>query len=404
MGAGQHISFHGDVRVGAAGIGAGHACPKSRGRTMIEPTNVRKRILIAEDDPVSRRLLELFLVKWCFDVSVATTGTEALQMLERMDAPRLAILDWMMPGMEGVQIFRKLRESGDRPYVYVLLLTARTQKEDLLQGLESGADDYLTNPFDSQELRARLDVGQRILDLQDQLIAAGEEMLYRATHDNLTGMVNRGVIMDTLRRERARQVREGGAFGVVPVDLDHFKYVNDTYGHVAGDEVLRESAQRMMSCVRPCDSVGRYGGEEFLIVVPSSDAMGTMGLAERMRRAIEAKPMMANSIVIAVTASLGVTASVDKSPLDPQEILRLADAALYRAKERGRNRVELARAEDLAARLPDSPDTVEQKAAPRGGASRGIPFELSQLRNHPAGTAFRMARSLSLVARFATRV
>ncbi|HEY4950333.1 MAG TPA: diguanylate cyclase [Candidatus Acidoferrales bacterium] len=332
---------------------------------MIEPTNVRKRILIAEDDPVSRRLLELFLVKWGFDVSVATTGTEALQMLERMDAPRLAILDWMMPGMEGVQIFRKLRESGDRPYVYVLLLTARTQKEDLLQGLESGADDYLTNPFDSQELRARLDVGQRILDLQDQLIAAGEEMLYRATHDNLTGMVNRGVIMDTLRRERARQVREGGAFGVVPVDLDHFKYVNDTYGHVAGDEVLRESAQRMMSCVRPCDSVGRYGGEEFLIVVPSSDAMGTMGLAERMRRAIEAKPMMANSIVIAVTASLGVTASVDKSPLDPQEILRLADAALYRAKERGRNRVELARAEDLAARLPDSPDTVEQKAAPR---------------------------------------
>jgi len=136
---------------------------------MIEPTNVRKRILIAEDDPVSRRLLELFLVKWGFDVSVATTGTEALQMLERMDAPRLAILDWMMPGMEGVQIFRKLRESGDRPYVYVLLLTARTQKEDLLQGLESGADDYLTNPFDSQELRARLDVGQRILDLQDQL-------------------------------------------------------------------------------------------------------------------------------------------------------------------------------------------------------------------------------------------
>ena len=171
--------------------------------------------------------------------------------------------------------------------------------------------------------------------------------------------------MDTLRRERARQVREGGAFGIVLVDLDHFKYVNDTYGHLAGDDVLREAAQRMMGCVRPYDSVGRYGGEEFLIVVPSSDAMGTMGLAERMRRAIEAKPMVTNSISISVTASFGVTASIDKSPLDAQEILRLADAALYRAKERGRNRTELARADDLVVRVSDSSDTVEQKTAPR---------------------------------------
>src|SRR6202451_3014277 len=280
-------------------------------------TAARKRILIAEDDPVSRRLLELFLVKWGFEVSIATTGTEALQMLERQDAPR----------MEGVQVCQKLRESADRKYVYVLLLTARTQKEDLLQGLESGADDYLTKPFDSQELRARLHVGQRILDLRDQLIAAGEELLYRATHDNLTGVVNRGVILDTLQRERSRQAREGGSFGIVLMDLDHFKYVNDTYGHLAGDDVLHEAAQRMTACVRPYDSVGRYGGEEFLIVVPSSDAMGTMGLAERIRRSIEAKPMMTNSIPIAVTASFGVTASVDKSPLDPQEILRLAESA-----------------------------------------------------------------------------
>jgi diguanylate cyclase (GGDEF)-like protein len=204
-------------------------------------------------------------------------------------------------------------------------------------------------------------VGQRILDLQDQLIAAGEELLYRATHDNLTGMVNRGVLMDTLRRERARQVREEGSFGIVLVDLDHFKYVHDTFSHLAGDDVLREVAQRMMACVRPYDSVGRYDGEEFLIVVPSADAMGTMELAERIRRSIEAKPMMADSIPIAVTASFGVTASVDKSPLDAQGILRLADAALYRATERGRNRTELARPEDLVARATDFPDTVSRK-------------------------------------------
>ena len=332
---------------------------------MTEPSKVRKKILIAEDDPVSRRLLELFLVKWGFDVTIATTGTEALQLLERMDAPRLAILDWMMPGMEGIQVCQKLRESADRRYVYVLLLTARTQKEDLLQGLESGADDYLTKPFDAQELRARLHVGQRILDLQDQLIAAGEQLLYRATHDNLTGVVNRGVIMDTLRRERARQERQGGTFGIVLADLDHFKYVNDTYGHLAGDEVLRETAQRMTAHIRPYDSVGRYGGEEFLIVVPFTDAAHTLALAERIRRAIESKPMLANSVPISVTASLGVTASVSSSPLDAQEILRLADAALYRAKELGRNRCEIAKAPELAVAPAAALDDVPQKTALR---------------------------------------
>ncbi len=330
---------------------------------MTEAKNARNKVLIAEDDPVSRRLLELFLVKWGFEVTIATSGTEALHLLERMDAPRLAILDWMMPGMEGIQVCQKLRETADRRYVYVLLLTARTQKEDLLQGLKSGADDYLTKPFDAQELRARLHVGQRILDLQDQLIAAGEQLLYRATHDSLTGIVNRGVIMDTLRQERARQAREGGSFGLILADLDHFKYVNDTYGHLAGDEVLREAARRMTASIRPYDSVGRYGGEEFLIVVPSSDAKGTLGLAERIRRAIEAQPVLANSIPISVTASLGVTASVSSSPLDAQEILRLADAALYRAKELGRNRCELAKAPEPATTPIVALDDLAQKTA-----------------------------------------
>ena len=179
---------------------------------MIPTPDAKKRVLIAEDDPISRRLLEVLLVKWGFEVELAATGLEALQLLERIDAPRLAVLDWMMPGMEGTQVCRKLRELKDRPYVYVLLLSGRTQKEDLLQGLDSGADDYLTKPFDSQELRARLHVGRRILDLQDKLISTGEELLFRATHDNLTGISNRGVILDGLRRERARQERGGAAF------------------------------------------------------------------------------------------------------------------------------------------------------------------------------------------------
>jgi two-component system, cell cycle response regulator len=316
---------------------------------MTETTDKKKRILIAEDDAVSRRLLEVFLVKWGFEVVVATNGTDALQFLERMDAPRLAVLDWMMPGLEGVQVCQKLRANTDRPYVYVLLLTARAQKEDLLHGLECGADDYLTKPFDAQELRARLHVGQRILDLQDRLMSISEELLFRATHDTLTGVANRGVIMDMVSRERMRQARDGRAFGIVMVDVDHFKYVNDTYGHPIGDIVLQETSKRMTASVRPYDFVGRYGGEEFLIVVPNSDVPGLMGLAERIRKSIESKPIHTEAGEISITASLGIAASSDSNPREAPELLRLADDALYRAKHCGRNRCELATDEDADA-------------------------------------------------------
>jgi two-component system cell cycle response regulator len=318
---------------------------------MIPTPDAKKRVLIAEDDPISRRLLEVLLVKWGFEVELAATGLEALQLLERIDAPRLALLDWMMPGMEGTQVCRKLRELKDRPYVYVLLLSGRTQKEDLLQGLDSGADDYLTKPFDSQELRARLHVGRRILDLQDKLISAGEELLFRATHDNLTGISNRGVILDSLRRERARQERGGAAFAIVLADIDHFKYVNDTYGHLAGDAVLKEIASRMVNFIRPYDLVGRYGGEEFLILAPSSDGLGAITLAERIRNAIEEKPVSFDGRVISVTASFGIAVSTPRQRLDAQQMIRVADEALYKAKANGRNRCDLANSQIPA---PDS--------------------------------------------------
>jgi DNA-binding response OmpR family regulator len=173
-----------------------------------EKPDLKKKVLIAEDDPISRRLLEAFLTRWGYEVAVVTSGTEALQALEKKDAPRLAVLDWMMPGLEGVQVCQRIRERKDRPYVYILLLSARAQKDDLLHGLESGADDYLTKPFDAQELRARLHVGQRILQLQDGLMVAGEELLFRATHDSLTGISNRAVILDALRRERSMPVAQ----------------------------------------------------------------------------------------------------------------------------------------------------------------------------------------------------
>jgi two-component system cell cycle response regulator len=306
-----------------------------------ETKDFKKKVLIAEDDPISRRLLEVFLARWGYEVAIAASGTEALQVLESKDAPRLAVIDWMMPGLEGVQVCQKIREHKDRPYTYILLLSARTQKEDLLRGLESGADDYLTKPFDAQELRARLHVGHRILQLQDGLMVAGAELLFRATHDSLTGVSNRGVILDVLRRERSRQVRGNGSFGIVLLDVDHFKQVNDTHGHLCGDAVLQEVVRRITATVRAYDTVGRYGGEEFLVVAPSSDASNVLGLAERIRRAVEAHPISTAEGEISITVSLGAAVSSGAAPLDPELMLSTADEALYRAKEGGRNRSEM---------------------------------------------------------------
>src|ERR1700690_3563636 len=198
---------------------------------MSDAQTSRVPILLAEDDPVSRRMLQAFLLKWGYQVVPAADGLEALRILEGDDAPPLAVLDWMMPGVEGPEVCRRVREIKGRPYIYVLLLTARTQKDDLLRGLESGADDYLTKPFDAPELRARLRVGQRILDLQNGLIAAREESSFLAAHDELTGLANRRVVLDEIAKKHSRHLREGGSFAIVLIDLDHFKTVNDTRGH-----------------------------------------------------------------------------------------------------------------------------------------------------------------------------
>ena len=304
----------------------------------------KKRVLIAEDDAVSRHVLKSFLMKWNYDVTVETDGAAALRILESDDSPRLAVLDWMMPGMEGVQICQRIRERKKGPYIYVLLLTARSEKRDLLRGLELGADDYLTKPFDSEELRARLLVGERILTLQDDLISAREELRFRATHDVLTGVSNRAAVMDALRGELSRQVREQRSFGVILVDIDHFKNVNDTFGHLCGDEVLRAVTRRMKECVRPYDTLGRYGGEEFLIIASDVDGNGALALAERIRSIVESKPVVTQAGEVSVTVSLGAAVSTSTRNADPQMLLRLADQALYRAKDNGRNRCELAAA------------------------------------------------------------
>lgn len=300
------------------------------------------KILIAEDDPVSRRLLEAFVRKWGYAVVAVAKGDDAWALLEAADPPRLAILDWMMPGIEGVEICQRVRARTGRPYTFVILLTARGQKQSLLDGLKAGADDYLSKPFDADELRARLQVGERILKVQDELIAARDALHFQATHDALTGVASRRATLEVLVRELARGYRENKPVGVVLADLDHFKEINDKYGHVAGDIVLQEVAQRMNKCTRPYDCVGRYGGEEFLIIFPSSSEEGILRLAERMRKSMEAAPVQTPESEIAITASFGVMAIHSTGQNDVNELLRVVDAALYHAKKAGRNRVESA--------------------------------------------------------------
>ena len=306
------------------------------------------KVLIAEDDAVSRRLLEAFLTKWGYEIVVAQNGPDAWQALQEENAPRLAILDWMMPGLEGTEICRRVRQRTGHPYAYLLLLTAKAQKKDLLQGLAAGADDYLSKPFDAGELRARLQVGERILKLEDDLIAARDALRFQATHDILTGLNNRAEILEVLGRELSRSHRDGSSVGVILADIDHFKRVNDTLGHLAGDMVLRETARRMSSAVRSYDFVGRYGGEEFIVIVPASDVLGTLAQAERIRTAIEGRPVEVPDDSISVTISLGVAAGggtllpESKRALEAQALISEADAALYRAKDLGRNRVEVA--------------------------------------------------------------
>ena len=272
------------------------------------------RVLAAEDNPVFQSMLKTMLTKWGYQAVIARSGTEAWRVLESEDAPRLAVLDWMMPGMDGVEICRRIRSANREPYIYILLLTARTESQDLIEGMDAGADDYLTKPFNAHELRVRLHAGRRILDLQEELLRTREALRDQATHDGLTGLLNRTTILETLDDELARAARAGQPVSVLMVDLDRFKAINDTYGHLAGDAVLREAARRLKSAARRYDSVGRYGGEEFLIVLPGCDAANAGLQAERMREAIGGTPFAAPFHIVSVTASLGVACSTHCVP------------------------------------------------------------------------------------------
>jgi diguanylate cyclase (GGDEF)-like protein len=299
----------------------------------------RVKILIADDDDVLRHILQATLTRWGYEVVVSRTGLEAWQVLEGDDAPKLAILDWIMPGMDGIEVCREIRKRVDEPYIYVLLLTAKDRKEDVVAGMDAGADDYLAKPFDPEELKVRLRAGRRILDLQSELLAARERLHYQATHDSLTGLLNRAAALEALRTELERANRQDLALSVILADVDHFKQINDTYGHAVGDAVLCEAAHRMKSSVRVYDTVGRYGGEEFLFILPGCTGANAVMQADRLRTCITEHPIELSRLSISFTVSMGVVIRDSGVPDDLDTLIQEADAALYQAKILGRNRV-----------------------------------------------------------------
>jgi two-component system cell cycle response regulator len=298
------------------------------------------RVLVADDEIVSRRLIETSVRRWGYDAIVAKDGLEASQILQRPDAPKLAVLDWMMPGLDGIELCRELRKKNTESYTYVLLLTSKHAQSDVVHGLEAGADDYIAKPFDPQELRVRLRTGKRILCLLEQLTAAREALRELAAHDTLTGLWNHSSIIDLLNTEINRAERQGASVGLILVDLDHFKSINDTHGHLVGDHVLREAASVMSSSVRPYDAVGRLGGEEFLVVLPGCDQINAVSHAERLRLALNRIVVNAPSGPLQFTASFGVTVVGPEAHADAQTAIRSADSAMYAAKHAGRDRVE----------------------------------------------------------------
>ncbi|HXN52527.1 MAG TPA: diguanylate cyclase [Candidatus Acidoferrum sp.] len=319
------------------------------------------RILIADDDALSRRLLEKTLERADYEVTAVANGRQAVESLSALDAPRLALLDWMMPELDGPAVCREVRKGRDHSYVYMILLTSRESKEDVVAGLESGADDYLVKPFNAEELKARLRTGERILHLEDRLVEAREQMRFKATHDPLTSLWNRGVIMDLLGRELARSQREHGCTVVLLGDLDHFKSINDTHGHLVGDQVLREVARRLLLSVRSYDFVGRYGGEEFLVVLNNCRQDSAVARAEEIRKAICTRPAQTDAGPLAITMSLGGLLSSDWGHRPADELLREVDAALYAAKTAGRNHVMLARPEGERRELVPAPQPAVER-------------------------------------------
>ncbi len=303
------------------------------------------KILVAEDDLTSCTILAAILGKWGYEPIAVNNGTDAWEIMQKSDAPSLAILDWEMPGMDGLAVCRKIRERPVSNPPYIIILTARGEKTDIVKGLDAGANDYISKPYDNEELQARIRVGQRMMELQTELLDARDALAHQATHDSLTGALNRRAILDGLEKELNRAGRRQSKMSIGLCDIDHFKKVNDTYGHQVGDDVLRRFVAAIQTNLRKYDLLGRYGGEEFLIVAPDSAGSVEEGIYERLRARIAGLHIATEAGDIGITGGIGVAGSDNGTTMDMN--VGAADAALYYAKSEGRNQVAYAKDDRL---------------------------------------------------------
>ncbi len=301
------------------------------------------RIVIADDDTFSRRMVQGMLKNSGYEVLAVENGCLALDQLSGAKTPRLALLDWVMPGLNGPEVCRAIRARIDVPYIYIILLTSKESKADLVAGLEAGADDYLTKPCHSDELMARLRTGQRILGLQDRLI-------HDARHDSLTQLPNRAGFLDRLAQCVARSKQDKDyRFALLFVDLDRFKAVNDSLGHPAGDQLLVQVAERLLESIRrnevasagsggepfgrpPFDDIlARIGGDEFTIILDDIRNAGDAGrVATRIRNEL-IPPFWVDGRSLHISASIGISVN-GGGDCNAEKMLRGADSAMYRAK------------------------------------------------------------------------
>lgn len=301
------------------------------------PGEISKKILIAEDDKTSRRILKEMTRKWGYEPIVSRNGEEAWEILQKPEAPKLVLLDWLMPGISGLEVCRRAQQRNDHDPPYIIFLTSRDEKEDLVKCLEAGGSDFIAKPYHHTELRARIEVGRRIVELQSELNKAKEALTRKALYDPLTGIYNRGAILEALDRELKRAEREKNSLTVGLFDIDYFKGINDSKGHLAGDKILYDMIQRLQRDLRKYDQLGRLGGEEFLVISPVPTPGGNRKFYERLRCLVSETRFSWQGSLIPVTISIGVVDSLGSESVS--EILARADAAMYQAKAAGRNQI-----------------------------------------------------------------
>lgn len=297
------------------------------------------KILIADDSEMTRMILQGRLTQWGYEIISARDGYEAWNILKKKGSPRIILLDWMMPNMNGIDLCRKIRQHIKEPYIYIILLTAKKGKQDFIEAMDAGADDFISKPFDPHILKVRLRAGKRIINLQNELITAREKLRIQATHDSLTQLCNRAELMNMMARELSRSRRDNSSIGILMIDIDFFKSINDTHGHLVGDEILIKLADQMRQCTRRYDTIGRYGGEEFIIVLPQCGESEVHCVAERLRQTVCNDDYETQEGPVHVSISLGATwVTPSEQKCDEVNLIKVADQALYAAKHQGRNR------------------------------------------------------------------